>query len=156
MSQKSNILLILAFLKHRYYGNTIPFGSTEEAMRNESTHGYFNSAQAIADNAECAHLVDMIMSELKLDKKVSSLKIEYVEMSPIRISNDSSMKFPLELKRRDHRVTAYALLVSMSKTTIMTGSQLQERLENEFGNIAMFKQRVGADIATTMHITSVK
>jgi len=37
--------------QHRYYGKSIPFGSREEAMRNASTRGYFNSAQAIADYA---------------------------------------------------------------------------------------------------------
>ncbi|KAJ6691470.1 PROLYLCARBOXYPEPTIDASE-LIKE PROTEIN-RELATED [Salix purpurea] len=35
---------------HRYYGESIPFG--EEALKNASTLGYFNSAQAIADYAE--------------------------------------------------------------------------------------------------------
>ncbi|KAK1586970.1 hypothetical protein Q3G72_008151 [Acer saccharum] len=37
---------------HRYYGKSIPFGSREEAFKNTSTLGYFNSAQAIADYAE--------------------------------------------------------------------------------------------------------
>ncbi|GLT80823.1 hypothetical protein SLA2020_522390 [Shorea laevis] len=40
------------YIEHRYYGQSIPFGSREEAMRNASTFGYFNSAQAIADYAE--------------------------------------------------------------------------------------------------------
>ncbi|KAF5471030.1 hypothetical protein F2P56_011507 [Juglans regia] len=39
-------------LQHRYYGKSIPFGSREEAFRNASTLGYFNSAQAIADYAD--------------------------------------------------------------------------------------------------------
>ena len=30
----------------------MPFGSREEALKNASTIGYFNSAQAIADYAE--------------------------------------------------------------------------------------------------------
>ena len=38
--------------QHRYYGKSIPFGSREEALKNASTRGYFNSAQAIADYAE--------------------------------------------------------------------------------------------------------
>lgn len=38
--------------QHRYYGKSVPFGSREEALRNASTLGYFNSAQAIADYAE--------------------------------------------------------------------------------------------------------
>lgn len=37
--------------QHRYYGKSIPFGSREEALKNASTLGYFNSAQAIADYA---------------------------------------------------------------------------------------------------------
>lgn len=37
--------------QHRYYGKSVPFGSREEAMKNASTLGYFNSAQAIADYA---------------------------------------------------------------------------------------------------------
>ena len=37
--------------QHRYYGKSIPFGSREEAHKNASTLGYFNSAQAIADYA---------------------------------------------------------------------------------------------------------
>ncbi|CAA3032260.1 lysosomal Pro-X carboxypeptidase [Olea europaea subsp. europaea] len=40
------------YIEHRYYGKSIPFGSMEEAMKNESIRGYFNSAQAIADYAE--------------------------------------------------------------------------------------------------------
>ncbi|KAJ6715680.1 PROTEASE S28 PRO-X CARBOXYPEPTIDASE-RELATED [Salix koriyanagi] len=41
---------LLAYVEHRYYGESIPFG--EEAFKNASTLGYFNSAQAIADYAE--------------------------------------------------------------------------------------------------------
>ncbi|XP_042013998.1 lysosomal Pro-X carboxypeptidase-like [Salvia splendens] len=40
------------FIEHRYYGESIPFGTMEEALRNETTRGYFNSAQALADYAE--------------------------------------------------------------------------------------------------------
>lgn len=56
-------------------------------------------------------LVDMIVGELKLDKRFSGLRIEYiadVEMYPICILNDSSLNFYLELKRRDHRITMHA------------------------------------------------
>uniref|UniRef100_A0A6N2L602 Serine carboxypeptidase S28 family protein n=1 Tax=Salix viminalis TaxID=40686 RepID=A0A6N2L602_SALVM len=41
---------LLAYVEHRYYGESIPFG--DEAFKNASTLGYFNSAQAIADYAE--------------------------------------------------------------------------------------------------------
>ncbi|PRQ33320.1 putative lysosomal Pro-Xaa carboxypeptidase [Rosa chinensis] len=40
------------YIEHRYYGESIPFGSREVAFKNASTLGYFNSAQAIADYAE--------------------------------------------------------------------------------------------------------
>ena len=40
------------YLQHRYCGKSIPFGSREEALKNASTLGYFNSAQAITDYAE--------------------------------------------------------------------------------------------------------
>ncbi|KAL4365098.1 hypothetical protein HN51_025645 [Arachis hypogaea] len=43
---------LLLYIEHRYYGKSIPFGSREEALKNASTIGYFNSAQAIADYAE--------------------------------------------------------------------------------------------------------
>ncbi|XWS52942.1 hypothetical protein CRYUN_Cryun11dG0115500 [Craigia yunnanensis] len=43
---------LLLYIEHRYYGKSIPFGSREEAYKNASTLGYFNSAQAIADYAE--------------------------------------------------------------------------------------------------------
>ncbi|KAJ9129354.1 hypothetical protein P3X46_033858 [Hevea brasiliensis] len=43
---------LLLYIEHRYYGKSIPFGSREEALKNGSTRGYFNSAQAIADYAE--------------------------------------------------------------------------------------------------------
>ncbi|XP_022944256.1 lysosomal Pro-X carboxypeptidase-like [Cucurbita moschata] len=46
---KFNALLV--YIEHRYYGKSIPFGSRKEALRNASTLGYFNSAQAIADYA---------------------------------------------------------------------------------------------------------
>ncbi|TYI64671.1 hypothetical protein E1A91_D09G103900v1 [Gossypium mustelinum] len=43
---------LLVYIEHQYYGKSIPFGSREEAFKNASTLGYFNSAQAIADYAE--------------------------------------------------------------------------------------------------------
>ncbi|CAN0916550.1 Lysosomal Pro-X carboxypeptidase [Linum grandiflorum] len=38
-------------MQHRYYGESIPFGSWKEASANASSLGYLNSAQAIADYA---------------------------------------------------------------------------------------------------------
>ncbi|KAH6774724.1 hypothetical protein C2S51_013128 [Perilla frutescens var. frutescens] len=41
------------FIEHRFYGESVPFGrSMEEAMKNETIRGYFNSAQALADYAQ--------------------------------------------------------------------------------------------------------
>ncbi|XP_019176721.1 PREDICTED: lysosomal Pro-X carboxypeptidase-like [Ipomoea nil] len=43
---------LLVYIEHRYYGESIPFGTMEEVLRNETARGYFNSAQALADYAE--------------------------------------------------------------------------------------------------------
>ncbi|XP_060959467.1 uncharacterized protein LOC115700428 [Cannabis sativa] len=42
---------LIVFIEHRYYGKSVPFGSREEALKNGSSLGYFNSAQALADYA---------------------------------------------------------------------------------------------------------
>ncbi|XP_049353667.1 uncharacterized protein LOC125818170 [Solanum verrucosum] len=43
---------LLVYMEHRYYGESSPFKTMEEAVKDEDTRGYFNSAQAIADYAE--------------------------------------------------------------------------------------------------------
>ncbi|CAL1404130.1 unnamed protein product [Linum trigynum] len=43
---------LLLYIEHRYYGDSIPFGSREEVFGNSSMLGYMNSQQAIADYAE--------------------------------------------------------------------------------------------------------
>ncbi|XP_031120985.1 lysosomal Pro-X carboxypeptidase-like [Ipomoea triloba] len=43
---------LLVYIEHRYYGESIPFGTTEEVLKNENIRGYFNSAQTLADYAE--------------------------------------------------------------------------------------------------------
>ncbi|KAL0436357.1 UNVERIFIED_CONTAM: Lysosomal Pro-X carboxypeptidase [Sesamum radiatum] len=43
---------LAVFIEHRFYGKSVPFGSMEKAMRNQTLRGYFNSAQAIADYVE--------------------------------------------------------------------------------------------------------
>ncbi|CAK9150487.1 unnamed protein product [Ilex paraguariensis] len=40
------------FIEHRFYGQSVPFGSIEEAMKNHNIRGYFSSVQAITDYAE--------------------------------------------------------------------------------------------------------
>ncbi|XP_065867922.1 uncharacterized protein [Euphorbia lathyris] len=43
---------LLLYIEHRYYGESMPFGSEDEAFRNSSTLGYLSSEQALADYAE--------------------------------------------------------------------------------------------------------
>lgn len=60
--------------------------------------------------------MDMITAKLRVDGMGMCLKIEYVidvEMSPMRITNDSSLFFYMELKRKDPRITAYPLRVDV-------------------------------------------
>ncbi|GAB4847618.1 hypothetical protein Ancab_026679 [Ancistrocladus abbreviatus] len=40
---------LLVYIEHRYYGDSVPFGSFEEALRDPNLRGYFNSEQALAD-----------------------------------------------------------------------------------------------------------
>lgn len=47
--------------QHRFYGESAPLGSMEEAMKNQSIRGCFNSAQALADYA---HLLLHIKQKL--------------------------------------------------------------------------------------------
>ncbi|KAF3648650.1 putative lysosomal Pro-X carboxypeptidase-like [Capsicum annuum] len=43
---------LLVYMEHRFYGKSRPFGTMEEALKDEDIRGYFNSAQAIADYAQ--------------------------------------------------------------------------------------------------------
>ncbi|XP_057991183.1 uncharacterized protein LOC110657800 [Hevea brasiliensis] len=43
---------LIVFMEHRFYGESVPFVSREEALKNATLRGYFNSAQALADYAE--------------------------------------------------------------------------------------------------------
>ncbi|XP_059663365.1 uncharacterized protein LOC132309028 [Cornus florida] len=43
---------LLIYIEHRYYGESIPFGTFDEVMNSVTIRGYFNSAQALADYAE--------------------------------------------------------------------------------------------------------
>ncbi|KAF8403131.1 hypothetical protein HHK36_011228 [Tetracentron sinense] len=43
---------LLVYIEHRYYGESLPFGSRKEAYRNASNFGYLSIDQALADLAE--------------------------------------------------------------------------------------------------------
>ncbi|GFP85876.1 lysosomal pro-x carboxypeptidase [Phtheirospermum japonicum] len=43
---------LCVYIEHRYYGDSNPFGSMKKAMDDNTTRGYLNSAQALADFAE--------------------------------------------------------------------------------------------------------
>ncbi|CAE6115506.1 unnamed protein product [Arabidopsis arenosa] len=42
---------LMVYIEHRFYGETMPFGSAEETLKNAKTLGYLNAAQALADYA---------------------------------------------------------------------------------------------------------
>eukprot|EP00252_Welwitschia_mirabilis_P018766 TRINITY_DN4191_c0_g1_i4.p1 TRINITY_DN4191_c0_g1~~TRINITY_DN4191_c0_g1_i4.p1 ORF type:complete len:487 (-),score=52.76 TRINITY_DN4191_c0_g1_i4:449-1789(-) len=48
---------LLVFIEHRFYGDSMPFGSEEKAYKDAKTLGYLNSQQALADFATL--LVDL-------------------------------------------------------------------------------------------------
>ncbi|KAI5666471.1 hypothetical protein M9H77_16324 [Catharanthus roseus] len=52
---------LIVYIEHRFYGESAPLGSMEEAMKNQSIRGCFNSAQALADYA---HLLLHIKQKL--------------------------------------------------------------------------------------------
>ncbi|KAF2321719.1 hypothetical protein GH714_001833 [Hevea brasiliensis] len=43
---------LLLYIEHRYYGESMPFGSENQAFQNSSTLGYLSSEQALADYAQ--------------------------------------------------------------------------------------------------------
>ncbi|KAK8943035.1 hypothetical protein KSP39_PZI009508 [Platanthera zijinensis] len=55
---------LLVFIEHRYYGESNPFGSKEEAYKNSSTLQYLSSEQALAD---CAQLITDLKKNLSAE-----------------------------------------------------------------------------------------
>ena len=47
-----DFFLIRYFVQHRFYGKSVPFVPSKDALKNATLRGYFNSAQALADYAE--------------------------------------------------------------------------------------------------------
>ncbi|XP_038706140.1 lysosomal Pro-X carboxypeptidase-like isoform X2 [Tripterygium wilfordii] len=43
---------LLMYIEHRYYGESLPFGSKDKAFESANNLGYFNSEQALADYAQ--------------------------------------------------------------------------------------------------------
>ncbi|KAF3455139.1 hypothetical protein FNV43_RR05587 [Rhamnella rubrinervis] len=43
---------LLLYIEHRYYGDSVPFGSKEEAFQSTERLGFFSSTQALADYAQ--------------------------------------------------------------------------------------------------------
>ncbi|XP_021692132.2 uncharacterized protein LOC110673333 [Hevea brasiliensis] len=43
---------LLLYIEHRYYGESMPFGSENQAFQNANTFGYLSSEQALADYAQ--------------------------------------------------------------------------------------------------------
>ncbi|KAK6926685.1 Peptidase S28 [Dillenia turbinata] len=87
-----NALQVL--IEHRFYGDSIPYGSPSEAAKNASLRGYFSSAQAIADYAEeesesCYETIKNSWSEI--DKNgLSILSQRFNSCSPL--NNTSELK----------------------------------------------------------------
>jgi lysosomal Pro-X carboxypeptidase len=61
-------------MQHRFYGESIPFVSREEALKDANLRGYFSSAQNLADYAEVI---------LHIKKKHSA------DSSPVRVFGGS-------------------------------------------------------------------
>ncbi|KAK9168489.1 hypothetical protein Syun_000629 [Stephania yunnanensis] len=62
--QAPKLKALIVFIEHRYYGQSVPFGSRQEAFMNASRLGYFTSTQALADYAEVIlHVKKMLMAE---------------------------------------------------------------------------------------------
>ncbi|GAY55532.1 hypothetical protein CUMW_164900 [Citrus unshiu] len=45
-------LALQVYIEHRFYGKSVPFVSSKDALKNATLRGYFNSAQALADYAK--------------------------------------------------------------------------------------------------------
>ncbi|KAL2480110.1 Uncharacterized protein Adt_33076 [Abeliophyllum distichum] len=57
------------------------------------------------------------MSVLKLDKRSSALSIQYAVigcLSSMKITNDNTLRFYLELKRKDQNLTSYPLQIDVT------------------------------------------
>ena len=57
--------LIRFFMQHRFYGKSVPFISSKDALKNVTLRGYFNSGQALADYANILlHIKENLSAEM--------------------------------------------------------------------------------------------
>ncbi|KAH9700249.1 prolylcarboxypeptidase-like protein [Citrus sinensis] len=114
------------YLQHRYCGKSIPFGSREEALKNASTLGYFNSAQAITDYAE-------ILLYIKQKYNASH--------SPVIVIGGSyaGMLAPWFRLKYPH-VALGALASSAPILPLKDSYELEDFLESMYANAAQYNQ----------------
>ncbi|GAY64892.1 hypothetical protein CUMW_237070 [Citrus unshiu] len=60
----SRFKAMLLYIEHRYYGDSMPFGSFDEAFRDANTLGFLSSTQALAD---CAQLITDVKRNLSAE-----------------------------------------------------------------------------------------
>ncbi|KAL0732137.1 hypothetical protein Bca4012_028231 [Brassica carinata] len=93
---------LLVYIEHRYYGTSMPFGSGKEALKNASSLGYLNSAQALADYAAILlHVKEKYSAE---HSPIIVIGGSYGGIHPFRLFR-SSLTRPLLLK-------GYSLILS--------------------------------------------
>ncbi|CAI9765829.1 unnamed protein product [Fraxinus pennsylvanica] len=81
------------------------------------SHGTNTFGLLVPCGCSFVNFVDMISKELEVDVSRHCINIQYSAdegMYPIRITNDSSLQFYLVLKRKDPRITTYALRIHLT------------------------------------------
>ncbi|CAA2934964.1 eukaryotic translation initiation factor 1A-like isoform X3 [Olea europaea var. sylvestris] len=106
-------------------GDYIEFENPETSYVRDKEYmnvfGTFNGKEfdlLLANGIKYADLVEFLTDEIKVDRKTSCLKIVYDvgdNMAPVNITNDNSLMLYMELKKKDPRITAYALHVEVVK-----------------------------------------
>lgn len=84
-------------------------------------------------------LVDMISVKMKIDCRIGSLKTEYEvdgNLSLIRITNDLSLIFYIELKTKDPLLTAYALRVEFEELLNHNPVECDLHLDSSYSPVA--------------------
>ncbi|WCJ41657.1 Serine carboxypeptidase S28 family protein [Euphorbia peplus] len=79
---------LLLYIEHRYYGESLPFGTREETFKNASTFGYLSSEQALADYAQI--ITDVKKNLSAIDSPVIAVGASYGGM----LASWFRMKYP--------------------------------------------------------------